>query len=169
MLSITSLDKELTRILEPRTSTPAARLRAVRALHDACVPVGVLLAPVIPGLTDHAMASILDAAADAGAITAGFQLLRLPGAVATIFLDWLSAHIPDARRRVEQRIRSTRNGQLDDPRFGCRMQGTATYADSLDTAFRVFARKSGLNRPLPELDTSRFHRPRAPTGQMHLF
>jgi len=169
MLSITSLDAELTRQLEPRTSAPAARLRAVRALRAAGVPVGVLVAPVIPGLTDHAMASILEAAADAGARTAGYQLLRLPGAVATIFLDWLTVNRPAARRRVEQRIRATRNGRLDDARCGCRMRGTAAYADGLESAFRVFAKKFGLDRSLPPLDESQFRRPRVPAGQMYLF
>jgi DNA repair photolyase len=168
-LSITSLDRSLTGVLEPRTSTPEARLRAITALAAAGVPVGVMVAPVIPGLTDHELPAILDAARQAGAVAAGFTLLRLPESVGPLFLDWLERHRPLARQRVEGLIRSTRGGALDDARFGCRMRGGAAYADGIAASFKVFARKLELDRPRPPLDVTRFRPPRTPDGQGYLF
>jgi DNA repair photolyase len=168
-LSITSLDRSLTGVLEPRTSTPEARLRAITALAAAGVPVGVMVAPVIPGLTDHELPAILDAARQAGAVAAGFTLLRLPESVGPLFLDWLERHRPLARQRVEGLIRSTRGGALDDARFGCRMRGDAAYADGIAASFKVFARKLELDRPRPPLDVTRFRPPRTPDGQGYLF
>ena len=168
-LSITSLDASLVSVLEPRTSTPQARLRAVAALRAAGVPTSVLVSPVIPGLTDHAMAGVLAASRQAGAMSAAHTLLRLPQAVGPLFLEWLDIHRPAARQRVEALIRSTRGGQLDDARFGCRMVGDAVYAEGIAASFRLFARKHGLDRPLPPLDTTRFQPPCAPNGQMQLF
>ncbi len=168
-LSITSLDGALTRALEPRTSAPAARLRAITALREAGVPVGVMVAPVIPGLTDHELPAILEAASQAGAVAAGFTLLRLPESVGPLFLDWLERHRPLARQRVEGLIRSTRGGALDDARFGCRMRGDAAYADGIAASFKLFARKWELDRPRPPLDVTRFRPPRTADGQAYLF
>jgi DNA repair photolyase len=138
-------------------------------LRDAGVPVSVLVSPVIPGLTDHEMASILKSAREAGATSAGHLLLRLPHHVGPLFLHWLDVHRPAARGRVEALIRSTRGGELDDSRFGCRMRGEAAYADSISASFGVFARKHGLDQPMPALDTSQFRPPLSSGGQRCLF
>jgi DNA repair photolyase len=168
-LSLTSLDSDLVRVLEPRTSTPSARLRTIRLLREAGVPVGVLLAPVIPGLNDHEMAGLLQAAAEAGAMCARYVLLRLPMAVSDLFLQWLDTHRPLARSRVEGLIRATRDGALDDARFGCRMRGDAAYADAVAASFRVFSRQYGLDGSMPALDCGLFRPPTSDTGQKHLF
>jgi DNA repair photolyase len=168
-ISITSLDTALARVLEPRTSTPDARLRTMAVLRDAGVPASVLVSPVIPGLTDHAMAAILEAASQAGALSAGYTLLRLPEGVGPLFLDWLDHHRPLARQRVESLIRSTRGGALDDSRFGCRMRGEAAYAAGIADSFRLFAHKHALDRSMPDLNVTLFRPPRAPDGQLRLF
>ena len=118
MVSITTLDAELAGQLEPRTSRPAAKLEAIRILSAAGVPAGVMVAPVIPGLTEHELPAILEAAAEAGATHASYILLRLPLAVAGLFEEWLDRHRPAAKEKVLGRIRSTRDGRLNDPRFG---------------------------------------------------
>src|SRR3989440_10549423 len=130
-LSITTLDAELARSLEPRTATPAARLRAVRELSAAGVPVRAMLAPLIPGLTDSEMPAILEAAKEAGARAAGFVMLRLPFAVAPIFMAWLKEHRPLAAQRVESLIRQMRGGKLYDAKWGTRMLGGGTYAKGI--------------------------------------
>jgi DNA repair photolyase len=168
-ISLPSLDQGLTRVMEPRTSAPAARLRAIRELTAAGVPVRVLISPIIPGLTDHHVPQVMQAAKEAGAIEAHYTLLRLPLSVAPIFLDWLDTHRPELRPRVEQRIRATRDGCLSDPQFGRRMSGSGTYAETIRTAFVVFAKRFGLDRPLPPLDTEQFRPPALPSGQLRLF
>ena len=168
-VSIATLDTELARDLEPRTATPQARLRAVRRMSEAGVPVSVLVAPIIPGLTDHQIAEVTQSAADAGAVSAGYELLRLPRNVAAIFLDWLDTRRPDARKKVENLIRATRDGSLNGTAFGERMVGSGTYAESIRRTFVVFARKYGLDSASPDLDTSRFRPPRNENGQMRLF
>lgn len=168
-LSVTTLDAELQRKLEPRASSPGRRLAAVEALAKAGVPVGVLVAPLIPGLTDHELPAILRAVADAGARWAGFVPLRLPLGVADLFDQWLERHYPDRRGRVMHRVREVRGGRLNDPRFGSRMRGEGEYADQLRALFRVTARRVGLNgEPRPELSVSHFRRP-DPTGQLGLW
>ncbi|MFO7905109.1 MAG: PA0069 family radical SAM protein [Pirellulaceae bacterium] len=167
--SITTLDPKLARVLEPRASTPAARLRAVRELRESGVPVSVLVAPVIAGLTDHEMAAVLQAAAEAGARSAAFALLRLPPPTDTVFLDWLQTHRPSARQRVESLIRSTRGGGLDDSRYGFRLHGQAGYATGIASSFRLFARKFGLDTPPAPLNQDRFRPPRDEGGQLRLF
>src|SRR5262249_49260060 len=122
-ISVTTLDPELRKIMEPRTSPPTARLATLRALAQAGIPAGVLVAPVIPGLTDHEIPAILAAAAEAGAKSASYVVLRLPHAVAPLFEQWLESHFPDRKTNVLNRIRSMRSGQLNDPRFGSRMRG----------------------------------------------
>lgn len=168
-LSVTTLREALRRRLEPRTSTIARRLAAMRALAEAGVPVGVMVAPVIPGLTDEEMGGILAAAAQAGARWAGMVPLRLPGAVAPIFLDWLRRHAPLRARRVVARVRALRGGRLNDPRFGHRMRGEGVYAATLQALFRTLCRRHGLNAtPLP-VSAAAFRRPADGPTQLELF
>jgi DNA repair photolyase len=159
LLSVTTLDADLARKLEPRAAAPAARLRAVEELRKAGVPVGVMIAPTIPGLTDHEMPAILRAAADAGAVTAHYVVLRLPLGVKDLFADWLARHFPERVEKVLGRIRGTRGGQLNDPRFGVRMRGEGEWAETFNRLFHVARKRAGLDRPLPELSTAAFRRP----------
>src|SRR5690606_24316366 len=129
-----------------RTSPPAARLRAIRELSAAGVPTRVMVAPIVPGLTDTETPAILNAAADAGARNAGYVLLRLPLAVNPVFLDWLRRTQPTKADRVESLIRSTRAGGLNDATFSRRMRGTGAIADQIQQTFAVFTRKLGLDR-----------------------
>ena len=168
-ISITTLDAELGRTLEPRTSSPEARLRAVRELRAAGVSVRVMVAPVVPGLNDHEIGHILEASADAGAVGAGFVLLRLPHAVAPIFLDWLSVHRPLAREKVEALVRDTREGALYKSQWGERQRGKGPYAEGIQAMFSTFAKKYHLDRRLPPLDCSQFRPPRDAAGQGLLF
>jgi DNA repair photolyase len=145
-VSITTLDAALKRKLEPRAPSPAARLRAVRALQDAGVPVGVFVAPVIPAVTDHEIERILEAAALAGAQSAGYVLIRLPYEVKTLFREWLDAHLPERAEHVMSLIRATRNGRENDPRFGSRMRGEGAYAELIGRRFETACRRLGLLR-----------------------
>jgi len=157
-ISLTSLDGELARRLEPRAAQPARRLAAIRELASAGIPVAVMVAPVIPGLNDEEIPALLAAAAEAGARTASYVLLRLPAPVDRLFADWLERHYPQRKGRVLGRIQQCRGGRLNDPRFGSRMRGEGVYAMQIRDLFRLAARKTGLDRPLPELDCSRFRR-----------
>ncbi|MEX2286889.1 MAG: PA0069 family radical SAM protein [Planctomycetaceae bacterium] len=168
-ISVTSLDHALARTLEPRTSPPAARLRAIAQLSAAGVPVRVMVAPVIPGLNDSEIPAILSAASEAGAQSAGFVLLRLPLAVRPVFLEWLRVHEPTRASRVESLIRTTRQGKLNDPNFGSRMRGKGPLAEQIEQTFRVFTHKHGLDKPIPPLETARFRPPRCSRGQLRLF
>ena len=165
-LSVTTLDRELARTMEPRAATPARRLDAVRALADAGVPVGVMIAPVIPALNDSELEPILEAAA-AGATTAAKVLLRLPLGVKDLFRGWLDEHRPERAKHVMSLLRSMRGGRDNEPRLHARMRGTGPYAAMLDQRFRTACRRLGLNREKAVLDTSRF-RPPAPEGQLSL-
>jgi DNA repair photolyase len=167
-VSVTTLDPTLARSMEPRASTPAARLRAVRELSAAGVPVRVLLAPVVPGLTDAEIPAILAAVRGAGARAAGYTMLRLPLAVAPVFREWLGRTFSDRVERVEGRIRDVRAGRLNDSAFGRRMCGTGEYAEFVGRMFEVFARRHGLDGDLPPYDCSRFRPPDA-NGQGRLF
>jgi DNA repair photolyase len=158
-VSVTTLDPALQRLMEPRTSNPANRLRAISTLADAGVPVGVMVAPVIPGLTDHELPGILEAAYEAGARTAGYISLRLPHAVATLFEEWLAAHFPDRKSRVLGRIRGVRNGKLNDPRFGSRMRGEGEYAEQIRALFEVSCAKLGFNRERKRLSVAAWRGP----------
>jgi DNA repair photolyase len=163
MVSLTSLDADLKRTLEPRAASPAARLRVIRALSGAGVPVGTLVAPVVPGLTDHELERLLVAAADAGAATAGWMLLRLPHEVAPLFEAWLKTHYPERAGKVMSLIRQCRDGKDYDPRFGHRMRGEGVFADLLEQRFRAACRRLGLNTSEAEaamrLDTQAFRPP----------
>lgn len=158
-LSVTTLDAELAGRLEPRASRPEHRLRAIRLLADAGVPVAVNVAPVIPGLTDHELPAILEAAAAAGASRAGYIALRLPHTVKDVFIEWLDAHEPGKKQRVLDRLRDMRGGRLYDARFGVRGRGEGLFADHLHQLFEVSARRHGLNRAECKLSTAHFRRP----------
>lgn len=166
-LSVTTLDRHLHRIMEPRTTLPARRLDAIRTLSEAGVPTGVMIGPVIPGLTDHEIPRILEAAARAGAGFAGKILLRLPFAVAPLFDRWLATHLPERRGKVLKRIRALRGGRLNDPRFGSRMRGTGLFADQIEQLFEVSRRRAGLAPSGPRLSTQAFRR--VSRGQLALF
>jgi DNA repair photolyase len=158
-ISLTTLDPALRAVLEPRTSPPAARLAAMRRLADAGVPVSVLVAPVIPGLNDAEIPHLLAAAARAGARSAAMQMLRLPLAVAPLFVEWLEHHFPERKDRVLARIRDIRGGRLNDPRFGTRHTGEGPYATQVRRLFDVARRRAGLTGDWPELSTAAFRRP----------
>jgi len=155
-ISITTLDPELARTMEPRAATPAARLRAVRELTDAGVPVGVLVAPVVPGLTDHEAPAILEAAAKAGALAAGYVPLRLPFAVKDLFVAWLEQHYPNRKERVLSRIRDLRGGKLYDSRWGMRMRGEGEWVSVFGAMFELHRRRVGMSDDGPELSTRHF-------------
>lgn len=159
MVSLTTLDTALRRVLEPRTSPPAARLAAIRALAGAGVPVGVLLAPVIPGLNDHELPRLLEAAARAGARHASYTLLRLPHAVEDLFVQWLQIHFPERKDKVLNQIRAVRGDRLNDGRFGSRMRGEGPAAERLRALFHVARRKAGLEAQGHEPSTAAFRRP----------
>ena len=158
-LSITTLDGELARRMEPRASHPRERLKAVERLAAAGIPVGVMVAPIVPALTDHETAKILEAAANAGASSAGYVVMRLPGAVAGLFEEWLERNFPERKEKVLNRVRDLRGGRLNDPRFGSRMRGEGIYAEQIRATFETFQRRYGLDRPRPELSTAAFRRP----------
>jgi len=168
-LSVTTLNPELARVMEPRTSIPAARLRAVKMLADSGVPVGVMAAPMIPGLNDSELPGILEAAKDAGAVTAGYILLRLPLTVEPVFLEWLERTHPEQQAKIEGRIRDTRGGKLSSSAWGERMRGNGEIADQIRGMFQVFVRKHGLDRKLPPFDFSHFQRPDPDPEQLKLF
>jgi len=158
-VSVTTLDADLAGKLEPRAARPEHRLRAIRMLADAGVPVNVLVAPVIPGLTEHEIPAILDAVAAAGAQRAGYVLLRLPHAVKDIFLQWLETHEPGKKDRVIARIRELRGGKLYDSTFGARMRGEGIFAEQIKQLFAIAARRAGLNRTEIKLSSAHFRRP----------
>jgi DNA repair photolyase len=165
-VSVTSLDAKLAGILEPRASAPQARLRAIRELRAAGVPVGAMIAPIIPGLNDHEAPAILEAVADAGATTAFYVVLRLPLGLKELFTDWLARHFPERVDKVLGRIRDTRGGELNDSRFGNRMRGEGLWADAFSKLFRVSRSKAGLADRLPPMSGAHF---RKPGTQMTLF
>jgi DNA repair photolyase len=167
-VSVTSLDEKLQRVMEPRTSIPARRLAAIEKLAAAGVPVRAMVAPVIPGLTDHEMPSILRAVRDAGAMDASWVALRLPHGVKDLFSEWLERHFPDRKEKVLGRVREIRGGQLYDPTFGTRMRGTGIFADQIRSLFEAAKRKvgfPGLERPL---SAAAFRAPER-GGQLTLF
>lgn len=158
-ISITTLDEKLCQELEPRTSHPKARLKAIEELSRNGIPVGVNVAPCIPGLTDHEMPSILKAAHSAGAIFAGYTPLRLPLAVAPLFEQWLEEHRPLRKDKVLTNIRDMRGGQLNSSEFGQRMRGQGAIAANMRQMFKIYCRKVGLNQVSRELTSRHFQRP----------
>jgi DNA repair photolyase len=168
-MSVTTLDKSLAMILEPRCSIPEAKLRAIRELSNAGIPVHVNMGPIIPGLTEHEIPSVMEAIADAGAKSFSWILLRLPGAVEPIFLRWLDTHVPTQKEKIVGRLRQMRGGELNDGRFGRRMKGDGFASQEWSQLANVMRRKLGLlERPLP-LNHEAFRPPRTRTGQMFLF
>ncbi|MCP5178607.1 MAG: PA0069 family radical SAM protein [Pseudomonadales bacterium] len=166
-ISVTTLDRTLKHRLEPRTAEPGARLRTIRTLAAAGIPVGVMVAPVIPFINDEEMEAILAAAADAGASTAGYILLRLPLEVRELFQEWLDTHYPDRKARVISAMRASRGGDLYRAKFGERMRGTGPFAELFRRRFAIACNKHGLNKePKTGLRTDLFRRPR---GQQLLF
>lgn len=163
-ISITTLNRQLQRSLEPRTSSPERRLQAVEKIATVGVPVGIIVAPVIPGLTEHEVPRILELGRRAGAQVARFQMLRLPGAVQDIFLDWLQRQFPLRKTRVLNRIREVRDGKLHDGRFHTRMSGEGLYADQVRQLFERSRRKMGLAEDFPPLSSASFRR----WGQLRL-
>ncbi len=155
-LSVTTLDRVLARTMEPRASTPTKRLEAIRQLSDAGIPTSVMVAPIVPGLTDQEIEKILDAARAAGAQDAGYVLLRLPLEVSPIFKDWLLRHYPDRYRHVMSLIRSMRDGKDYDSEWGKRMRGTGPYAWQIGRRFEIAARRLGLNARRTSLRTDLF-------------
>jgi DNA repair photolyase len=157
-LSINSLDTELSRKLEPRTSTPEVRLKALRDLSGAGIPCGVFVAPVIPGLNDHEIPNVLNAAARAGAGHATYIMLRLPHGVKALFREWLEKQVPNQAEKVLHRIESVRDGRLNEASFGRRMTGSGPFAQQVQSLFRLWADKTGLSRQGPSLSTGHFRR-----------
>ena len=158
-LSVNSTDSKLASKLEPRASLPKHRLAAIEQLSKAGIPVGVLVAPIIPGLNDHEIFTVLQAAKNAGAQWAGMEVLRLPLAVASIFEQWLTAHFPDKKENVCNRIRSMRGGKLNDSRFGSRMRGEGIFAEQISRMFQVARRRVEIPDGGPELSLDHFRRP----------
>lgn len=168
-ISVTTLSTQTKRSLEPRTASPQARLRAVRELNAAGVPTGVMVAPVIPAITDHEMEAILEAAAAAGARWAGYILVRLPHEIKDLFRDWLAEHFPERASHVMALIRDMRGGRDNDPRFGSRMRGTGPLAELLRARFKIASRRLGLESSRNfASNTTLFRPPRAAGAQMDL-
>jgi DNA repair photolyase len=168
-VSITTLDPDLARRMEPRASTPEKRLETLRGLRAEGIPCGVLASPMIPALNDSELERILKEASLAGAETAGYVLLRLPLELKDLFSEWLQTHYPTKAKHVEALVRETRGGAMYQSEFGTRMRGTGAYAELLERRFRAARAKYGLDRPRPPLDTSRFRRPARGGDQMSLF
>ena len=168
-ISITTLDATLARTMEPRTSTPQAKLRTIRQLTDAGIPTSVMVSPIIPGLNDSELPAVLEAAAAAGARSARYIMLRLPLTVRPVFMEWLERTQPLKKDRIESRIRSTREGELNSSDFENRMRGTGEFADQIKQTFRVFSKKFQLDKELPPLATTHFRRPVPSSGQLRLF
>lgn len=167
VISVTTLDGELSRKMEPRASQPEYRLRAIAKLADAGIPVTVLIAPVIPGLTDHEMPAIMKEASARGAVDAGYVMLRLPYGVAGIFSEWLGRHYPDRKKKILGRIKSMRDGDLSSSEYRVRMKGRGIFAEQTERMFRVAYGKVGFAGKRAPLDVSRFRR--GGSAQLELF
>ncbi len=169
-LSVTTLDRHVARVMEPRAATPSRRIETIAALHKAGVPVSVLAAPMIPGLTDHELEAILTKAREAGADRAGYNIVRLPWEIKTLFEEWLRENFPDRANKVLNHIREVRGGKLNDASFGSRMTGEGIHADLLKKRFAVAVRKLGFNQygreARRDLDYSQF---RGGDQQLSLF
>lgn len=168
-VSVTTLDRKLARSMEPRAASPERRLETIRRLTGAGIPVGVAFAPVIPGLNDHEMETVLSAAVEAGATRAMYVTLRLPLEIRDLFEEWLEQERPDRAARVMSLVRQTRGGKDYDSRWGARMRGTGPVAELVGARFAVACRRLGLNRERPRPDTTLFRKPPAAGDQMDLF
>ncbi len=166
-LSVTTLDRRLHHAMEPWAAAPSQRLRTVEALAQAGIPVGVMVAPVVPGLTDHELPAIVAAAARAGARSARYLMLRLPHGNAALFERWLEQHYPERRAKVMHRVQAIRGGRLNESRFHVRHRGTGVFADHTESLFALALRRAGLAQELPPASTAAFRRP--PDPQLSLF
>ena len=164
-ISVTSLDSNLQRVLEPRTSSPQARLDVIRQLRSAGIPTGVMVAPIIPGLTDHEVPKIMDACAKAGAQFAGYTIVRLPWAVAPLFEHWLEEHFPERKEKVLGRIRHLRENRLNNSQWHTRMTGEGIFAEQIASMFAISCRRNRICAR-PKLSCASFQRP---TTQLCLF
>lgn len=169
MFSITTLDRELARKMEPRAATPARRLAAMKSLHQAGIPVGVLFAPLIPALNDHELEAVLEASRAAGAETAGYALLRLPHELKALFATWLQQHVPGRAAHVLSLLRQMHGGKLYDSRFGQRMRGDGAFADLYRHRFALARQRTGFEDRVRPLNLAAFRPPRLPSAQADLF
>ncbi len=167
-ISVTTLDAELARKLEPRAASPRRRLQAIQTLNEAGVPCGVMVAPVIPFLTDAELENVLQSAYEHGARSAGYTLLRLPYELKDLFKDWLATHYPLKAGHVMSRLREMRGGRENDPQFGSRFRGQGIFAKLLAQRFQIACERMGFNHEHVQLDTSKFIRPNL-SGQQSLF
>lgn len=158
-LSITTLDRKLARVMEPRAGTPARRLQAIAGLAQAGVPAGVMFAPSIPALNDHEMEAVLAAAVEAGARSAGYVLLRLPLEIKDLFREWLDSQVPGRAKHVMALIRQMRGGKDYDSQWNTRMKGTGPYAEMMARRFHLAVKKHGLNQPSKPMAINSFRRP----------
>lgn len=168
-VSLTTLDPRLSGIMEPRASSPMHRLEAIRTLSAAGIPVMVMTAPIVPGLNDRELPALLEAAAEAGARSAGYVLLRLPHQIKALFREWLERDLPRSAKRIEGLIRQTRGGRLYDSTFGVRGRGSGPMAEQIAVLFGAMVKKYGLDRGMPAFDPSYFRRPDRDPGQGRLF
>ena len=168
-ISVTTLDADLSRKLEPRAPAPQRRFATIRALSEAGIPVRIMTSQLIPGLTDHELEAMLDAGREAGAQAASWVMLRLPLEVAPLFKEWLAAHYPGRARRVMGHVRDMHGGQDYDARWGQRMRGTGPYAEMVAQRFRAATRRLGLDKTLPALRTDLFRVPAQSGDQLSLF
>jgi DNA repair photolyase len=168
LVSVTTLDPSLARSLEPRAAAPARRVEVIHTLHEAGVPVGVLVAPMIPAVNDHELEAILEATAGAGAVVAGTVMIRLPLEVAELFTQWLQTHMPDRKDHVLSRIRDLRGGDLNQSGFGQRMRGSGPTADLMRRRFDICCARLGLSTDGPVLETQHFRSPPRAGDQLDL-
>jgi DNA repair photolyase len=169
-LSVTTLDRKLARMMEPRAGTPSRRLQAIEALTDAKIPTAVMFAPVIPALNDSEMEAVLSAAGDAGARSAGYVLLRLPLEIKDLFREWLEGNVPDRAKHVMSLVRQMRGGKDYDSQWHTRMRGTGPYAEMIARRFHMATKRFGLNQQSSRpLDTAKFRRPPRQGDQLALF
>lgn len=167
-ISLTTLDPGLAAKMEPRTSSPRDRLRAIEELAAAGIPVGVMTAPVVPGLTDEEVPALIAAAAEAGATRAGWVMLRLPWQIKDVFFEWVRREFPDRAGKIESRIRDVRGGGLNDPRLGTRMRGEGEWSEQIKNLHALARRRHGMNHEREALSSAAFRRP-LEGGQMGLF
>ena len=168
-LSVTTLDRKLARMMEPRAGTPTRRLQAIQGLSDAGIPAGVMFAPAIPALNDHEMEAVLNAAAGYGARSAGYVLLRLPFEIKDLFREWLDVNVPDRAKHVMALVRQMRGGKDYDSNWNTRMTGTGAYAQVMARRFHMAVKRLGLNQPSAPLAVHKFKRPPRLGDQLALF
>jgi DNA repair photolyase len=168
-ISVTTLERRIARVMEPRAAAPHRRIEAIRALAQAGVPVTVMVAPIVPAITDSEIEAILEEAAKAGASAAGYVVLRLPREIKDLFREWLYANFPDRATRVISIVRQMRNGRDYDPEWGKRQKGEGPYAKLIADRFTRAMRRFGLDKPRLPLDTPQFRRPLGAGGQSDLF